>query len=53
MTIMERAKTTDANEFRHVVDSGLIRRDGNEYRITPAGIDRRDHYRNLESMVHG
>jgi hypothetical protein len=53
MTVLERARTTDIHEFRHMVDAGFLRRDGNEYGLTPAGIDRRDHFRDVHHLIHG
>lgn len=51
ITIMERAKTTDVHEFRHVADTGLIRRDGNEWGLTSIGVERRHARRALLSVV--
>jgi hypothetical protein len=51
--IMERAKTTDIHEFRHVKDAGHLRPDGNEWALTPAGVDRRDRFRDVENLIHG
>jgi hypothetical protein len=40
ITVMERAKTTDIHEFRHVVDSDLIRCDRNGCGLTLTGAER-------------
>jgi hypothetical protein len=29
MTVLERARSTDIHEFRHMVDAGFLRREGN------------------------
>jgi hypothetical protein len=48
--VMERARTTDVNEFNGLLELGCVERlppyprDEASYRITPKGWDRRDRY---------
>lgn len=57
--IMKRANTTDIHEFRHTVDADLIRplqwksNWPREYGLTPTGADRRQHFRDVENLIHG
>lgn len=56
--VFKRAQTTDIHEFRHEIDADHIRpieRCTNwprEYSLTPAGMDRRDHFRNVRKLIH-
>lgn len=51
--ILHRAKTTDVNEFRHLVDSDFIRHHGGYYSRTPAGADRQQQYENVRKLTYG